>query len=120
MFYTNVVKRVKPEFPSQGDFFLYLMSHLYEMMDDHETYCDNHFMMYVSQIIMLCTLNLYGAVCQLYLNKTGGKKAVFLFSHFITRGSHFLLSLVVSFGTYFIFFFFNTSLLEYNGFTMLC
>ena len=29
--------------------------------------------MYVSQIIMLYTLNLYSAVCQLYLNKTGRK-----------------------------------------------
>ena len=31
-------------------------------------------MMYVSQIIMLYTLNLYSAVCQFYLNKTEGKK----------------------------------------------
>ena len=30
-------------------------------------------MMYVSQIIMPSTLNLYSAVCQLYLNKTGRK-----------------------------------------------
>ena len=30
-------------------------------------------MMYVSQIIMLYTLNLYRAVRQLYLNKTGSK-----------------------------------------------
>ena len=29
-------------------------------------------MMYVSQVIMLYTLNLYSAVCQLYLNKIGG------------------------------------------------
>ena len=29
--------------------------------------------MYVSQIIMLYTLNLYSAVRQLYLNKTGRK-----------------------------------------------
>ena len=27
-------------------------------------------MMYVSQIIMLYTFNVYSAVCQLYLNKT--------------------------------------------------
>ena len=40
-------------------------------MDVHQTYCDKHFMMYV--IIMLCTLNLYSVVCQLYLNKTGRK-----------------------------------------------
>ena len=36
-------------------------------------YCDDHFMVYVSQIIMLYTLNLCIAVCQLYLNKTGRK-----------------------------------------------
>ena len=38
------------------------------MVDVHQTYCDNHFMMYVSQIIMLYTLNLYSAVSQLYLS----------------------------------------------------
>ena len=31
-------------------------------------------MMYVSQIIMLYTLNLYSAVCELYLNKSRMKK----------------------------------------------
>ena len=30
-------------------------------------------MMYISEIIMLCTLNLYRDVCQFYLNKTGRK-----------------------------------------------
>ena len=30
-------------------------------------------MMYVGQIIKLYTLNLYSAVCKLYLNKTGGR-----------------------------------------------
>ena len=30
--------------------------------------------MYVKQIIMLYTLNLYSVVCQLYLNKTGRKQ----------------------------------------------
>ena len=34
---------------------------------------DNHFMMYITQIIMVYTLNLCSAVCQLYLNKTGRK-----------------------------------------------
>ena len=42
-------------------------------MDVHLTYCVNHFMIYVSQIIMLYTLNIHNAVHQLYLNKTGGK-----------------------------------------------
>ena len=31
-------------------------------------------MTYVSQTIMLHTLNLYSTVCQLYINKTGRKK----------------------------------------------
>ena len=31
-------------------------------------------MMYVNQIIMLYTLNLHRALCQLFLNKTGRKK----------------------------------------------
>ena len=31
----------------------------------------NHFVTYVSQIIMLHTLNLYSTQCQYYLNKTG-------------------------------------------------
>ena len=35
-------------------------------------------MMYVSQIIMLYTLNLYRAICQLYLNKTGRKKKLYM------------------------------------------
>ena len=37
----------------------------------HQTYCGHHEMTYVSQTIMLYTLNLYSAVCQLliHLNK---------------------------------------------------
>ena len=34
--------------------------------------------MYVNLIIMLYTLNLYSAVCQLYLNKTEKKKVTVL------------------------------------------
>ena len=37
-------------------------------------HCINHFMVYVSEIIMLYTLNLYSAVCQLHLNKNWKKK----------------------------------------------
>ena len=37
-------------------------------------HCSNHFTIYVSQIMMLCTLNLYSAISQLYLNKNQGKK----------------------------------------------
>ena len=43
------------------------------MMDIHQTYYDNHFMMNSSQIIMLYTLNLYSDVRQLHLNETGRK-----------------------------------------------
>ena len=41
-------------------------------MDVHWNYCGNHLTMYVSQIILLYTLNLYSAACQLYSNKKGG------------------------------------------------
>ena len=44
------------------------------MTDVHQTYCSYHLLMYVIQIIMLYTLNLHSAVCELYLNKTGRKK----------------------------------------------
>ena len=64
--------RVNPKFSSQK-FFSFIL-YLYKTMDIHETYCDNHFRMYVTQIITLYTLNLYSAVCQLCLNKTGRKK----------------------------------------------
>ena len=37
-------------------------------------YCDIRFMIHVIQDVILYTLNLYSAVCQLYINKTGGKK----------------------------------------------
>ena len=33
-------------------------------------------MIYVSQVIMLYTLNLHSAVCQLYLNKIGREEKV--------------------------------------------
>ena len=33
------------------------------------TYCGIHFMIYVLQIVMLCTLNLHSTVCQLYHNE---------------------------------------------------
>lgn len=33
----------------------------------------NHFMVYVNQIIVLYTLNIYSAISQLHLNKTGEK-----------------------------------------------
>lgn len=36
------------------------------MMDAYQTYYDNHFIMYISQNIILYTLNLYSATCPLY------------------------------------------------------
>lgn len=44
--------------------------------------CEHHFMMYVSQIFILYTLNLHNAENQLYLNKTKKKKTI---SHVIFR-----------------------------------
>lgn len=41
------------------------------MMDVNQTYY-NYFTIYISQV-MLHTLNLYSAACQLYHNKTGRK-----------------------------------------------
>ena len=41
-----------------------------------QTYRDNYFMMYVSQIIMLYTLTLGGILYQFYLNKAGGKRKI--------------------------------------------
>ena len=42
-------------------------------------------MMYLSKIIMLFTLNLYSAICQLYLNKTGREKIKIYFKKSETK-----------------------------------
>ena len=43
-------------------FFLFLlMLYLYEVMDGHQTYYRDHFVMFVSQIMMLYTLNVFSA-----------------------------------------------------------
>ena len=44
-------------------FFHFVSMFLYEMVDAEQIYCDNHFMIFVSQIIILYTLNLTSAVC---------------------------------------------------------
>ena len=46
------------------------------MMDIHHTYCGNNFTMYVSQIIMLYTLNLDSAVCSCVPIKLEGRKKI--------------------------------------------
>ena len=48
------------------------MLYVYEMMGVHSTYCDNHFVTYASQNVILYILNLYSAIRQLYL-KSGRK-----------------------------------------------
>ena len=58
------------------------------MMDVHHIYGD-YFMIYVSRIIMLYTLNLYSAVCQLYLNKTGKYIYIILYTYNTLSGSIF-------------------------------
>ena len=59
------------------NYFLYVFNfYLHKVLDIHYN-CDNHFMC-ISQIIMLYTLNLYSAKCQLHFNKTGRKKNTLL------------------------------------------
>ena len=77
MLYINIVKRVNPKSSHHKENFFSSILYLYEMMDIHQTYCDDHFMMFVSHIFMLYTLNLYSAACHLYLNKTGRKSMYF-------------------------------------------
>lgn len=51
-------------------FFLYLC----KMMAITYAYCGNNFMIYVSQTSILYFLNVYTAVCLLYLSKMGRRK----------------------------------------------
>ena len=64
----------KSSHPKEKFFSISLILYLYKRMDVHQTYYDNHFIIYASQIIMLYILNLYSATCQYYLNKIGRKK----------------------------------------------
>lgn len=48
-------------------------------------YCGNHFIMHVSEIIMWYTASLYSIACQLYPNKTEGKKKNLLLRFLETR-----------------------------------
>ena len=50
MFYMKV-KRVNPKHSHQKENSFSFILYLYEVMDVHETYCGNHFIMYVCQII---------------------------------------------------------------------
>lgn len=71
--------RVNPKNSHHMEKFKNLLMFRHAVMGVHLMYCDNHFMMYISEIIMLGTLNVYRDVCQFYLNKTGrknGKKII--------------------------------------------
>ena len=66
------IKRINPKFSSQGNIFFYLFNSV-SIWDDE---CSLNIMIIISwyiQVIMLYTLNLYSAACQLYLNRTGRK-----------------------------------------------
>ena len=70
----KIVKRVNTEFVSWEKnllkkFLIYMRWWMFTKL-----IVKNHFMVYVNQIIMLYTLNLCSAVCQLYRNKTGRNK----------------------------------------------
>ena len=79
------VKEVNPKSSHHKEkkniFFFFVLKNLYKMMNINQIYCDycdndycgNHFTIYASPVIMLYPLSLYGAVYQLYLNKTGNK-----------------------------------------------
>ena len=67
---TVVVKRVnsKCSHHKEEKYFLFLLIlFLHEKMNIHQTYCSNHFMMHVRQIIMLYSLDLHSVSYQLYL-----------------------------------------------------
>ena len=68
------VKRVSSKSSHHKEKNILKLLYLCEVMDVHcgNDYCGHHFIMYVSQIITLYTLN--SAVCQLYLKKNWKKK----------------------------------------------
>jgi len=70
MLYVKVVPRVNLKSSHHGEkkiFSMSLILEVYDLMGVHQTCCSSHFIIYVSQISMLYTLNLYSAVCQLLI-----------------------------------------------------
>ena len=65
-------KRIKPK---SSHYVENIFSYFVSIWDDGSSLnlCGKHFMMYVSQIILLYTINIYSAICQLSLNETGRK-----------------------------------------------
>ena len=71
------IVNLKSSHDKEGIFFsISLILFLHERVNVRGMHCGNNFMMCVNQIIMLYLLNLYTAVCQLYLNKIGRKKRI--------------------------------------------
>lgn len=74
VWYTAELLRVDSNsFYHKENLFFFLL-YQYEMMDVNWTNCGNHFTEHVNETIMLCALNLYSDVSQLFLNKIGGEK----------------------------------------------
>ena len=68
----NSYRKVNPESSSEEKkiYGFTLSLYLSEMMDVHQTYCRNNFMMYVSQIY---ALHITKCCMSIYLDKTGRK-----------------------------------------------
>ena len=66
----EVVKRVNPKSSLHKGKMVLPVLLFVAIRNDGCDYCDNHFITYVSEVIVLYTFNLHSAVCQLYLNKT--------------------------------------------------
>lgn len=82
MLHMEVIKRVYPKsFHHKKKYFFNL--YLYEKIVTN----------LLCQFLMLCTLNLYSAVCRLYLSKAGRKKMVLQFwKRGVLQGSYYLLT----------------------------
>ena len=63
VYYIWKLLRVNPKNSHHKEKIFLKNLYLCEVMDIHQTYCDNHFIMYVSQIIMLYTLSLNNQPC---------------------------------------------------------
>ena len=69
VYYIWKLLRVNPKNSHHKEKIFLKNLYLCEVMDIHQTYCSNHFIMYVSQIIMLYTLSLKQSALSQKLNK---------------------------------------------------
>lgn len=58
-------------------------------------YCSKHFMIHVSQIILLYTSHLYTAICQLYVNKTGKQEILYVKKEKLSEKKHQIQSIKI-------------------------